>query len=122
MAVTSLHPETRRWLTSLGRDATPGSEHTLSIGHPINGGEFTTFRLGGVIAHNRYGEPLFDLDEAQIGMGYFGDAGFYTREQLRDLAAAHYGLYFHFGARLQRPYHPDRTPPYPSYLMKACAA
>lgn len=68
MACTSLHEETGRWLTSMGVDAAEGSEHTLSVGHPLFGGEFTTYRLGAPIAVNRYGEPMFDMDEASVSV------------------------------------------------------
>lgn len=69
MACTSFHQETGRWLTQFGADAAPGSLHTISVGHPLFGGEFTTFRLGQVVAMGRdaYGDaPLFDTDEAEI--------------------------------------------------------
>lgn len=71
MACTSLHKETGRWLTQMGADATPGSKHTLSVGHPLFGGEFTTYRLGPVVAIGRdaYGDaPLFDMEEAEVSI------------------------------------------------------
>ncbi len=67
MAVTSNHAPTGRWLTTLGKDAVPGSEHTLSIGNPLLGGEFTTYRLGPVVAQSDFwDEPMFNLKEADI--------------------------------------------------------
>jgi len=68
MACTSFHEETGRWLTSIGADAVEGSQHTLSVGHPLFGGEFTTYRLGAPVATNRYGEPLFDIADAEVSI------------------------------------------------------
>lgn len=66
MAATSLHKPTNRWLTDLGADATQGSEHSLSIGHPLFGREFTTYRLAAPVTVNERGIALFDLDEAEV--------------------------------------------------------
>lgn len=66
MPVTSFHAETRRHLTSFGQDAKPGDVITWSVGHPINGGEFTTIRLGAVVTVDERGLPLFDEDETDV--------------------------------------------------------
>lgn len=70
MPVTSYHEPTKRWLTYFGEDAKPGDEPCISIGHPLWGGEFTTYRLGPVVAQCEkvFKGPLFDLDEAEIKM------------------------------------------------------
>jgi hypothetical protein len=67
MATTSFHKPTNRWLTSVGVDARAGSEHTLSSGHPMCGGQFTTYRLADPVAFEG-DKPLFDLDEAEVRM------------------------------------------------------
>ena len=82
MAVTSYHKETGRWLTT-SQGFVPGSEHCLSIGHPLNGGEFTNYRLGEVVAHNERGEPLFDLDEAEVECGHWGNRHWLTRAEIK---------------------------------------
>lgn len=66
MPVTSLHKPTNRWLTSFGDNARPGDVLTWSVGHPLSGGEFTTIRLGAVVAHSERGEPLFDDLETDV--------------------------------------------------------
>jgi hypothetical protein len=83
MACTFYHAPTGRWLTSLGKNAKAGDTPTLSIGHPLCGGEFTKFRLGEPVAHDaRYDEPLFDLDEAEIEMPH---GSFYPRAKLAEI-------------------------------------
>lgn len=73
MPVTSTHKETGRFLTSFNRDSKAGDEHCISVGHPLLGGEFTTYRLPEPVAHDEHG-PLFDIDSAdcvaEIKMGY----------------------------------------------------
>jgi hypothetical protein len=72
MAVTSFHAPTNRWLTSsygwkpgdvvqitygsYAYDSAPG-------GFGFRGCETTQYTLAEPVAENRYGEPLFDLDE-----------------------------------------------------------
>lgn len=72
MPVSSFHPETKKWLTSFGPNAKAGDSHTISIGCNIpvpgtiygRGCEFTTFVLCEPTARDdRWGEPLFDLNE-----------------------------------------------------------
>ncbi len=81
MAVTSFHKETGKWLMSLGKDAKCGDTPTLSIGHPIFSGEFTTYRLPEPIATNHWGEPLFDMDDAEVEV----NGEFFPRAELRKL-------------------------------------
>lgn len=79
----SVHSEINgRWLSNYGRDAAPGSEHTSSIGHPLCGGQFTTYRLGPVVMLDDRGEPLFDLEEAEIQMPW-PDNRFFPAARLR---------------------------------------
>jgi len=68
MSCYSLHTPLNRWLSSFQKGAEAGSEHTISVGHPLCGGEFTTYRLGPVVAANNWGDPLFDLDDAEINI------------------------------------------------------
>lgn len=90
MASTGFHKGTGRYLTSLGwgdKTVQRGSEHTLSIGHPLLACEFTTYRLGAVIAHDEWGSPLFDLDEAEIKVG----DRFFDLKRLRAIRDDHTG-------------------------------
>lgn len=83
----SVHSEINgRWLSNFGRDTVPGSEHTTSIGHPLCGGEFTTYRLGQIVSQDERGEPLFDLDEADIQMPW-PDNRFFPAKRLRAIQA-----------------------------------
>ena len=68
MSCYSLHKPLNRWLSSFPKGDEAGSERTISVGHPLCGGEFTTYRLGPVVATNNWGEPLFDLDDAEINI------------------------------------------------------
>lgn len=83
MACMSYHKESERWLTSFGKNIMPGSEHTISSGHPLLGGEFTTYKLGEVAAYDAYG-PLFDLESAEIQMP---DGRFYPGYMIRAFAS-----------------------------------
>jgi hypothetical protein len=65
MACTSYHPATRLWLTSFGPDAKAGDTPTISVGHPLAGGEFTTYRLPEPTAQGDQG-PLFDMSKADV--------------------------------------------------------
>lgn len=98
MASTSLHEPTGRWLTAFrfGDGQEPGAEHTLSITHPINGREFTTYRLGPVVANADDGAPLFDLDEAEV----LHEGTFYSRADLLELMQREYRYY---GPNTSRP-------------------
>lgn len=95
MAATSLHAPTRRWLTSFRFSAEPvkvGDTPCLSIGHPLRGGEFTTYRLAEPVAHDEDGTPLFDLDEAQVEIASAYEAGgepvFATRAEITEAIEA----------------------------------
>ena len=97
MPATSLHKPTNRWLTSFryGSGQVQGAEHSLSIGHPISGGEFTTYRLAAPVAHEDDGAPLFDLDEAEIEH----EGIFYSRADLYALIEREYVYYGHGTSR-----------------------
>lgn len=106
------------------RTASTSTSPTEASPRCVAGELLATYRLGPVVATNERGEPLFDLDEADIALADFNldsaPLAFYTRPQLRDLAAAMYGLYAHFGARVKSRWNPDRTPPCPWDLMRWC--
>lgn len=72
MAVTGYHPGTRLWLTSFGPDAKAGDTPTVSVGHPLAGGEFTTYRLPEPTTHDDHG-PLFDMSKAEVSLAVSGD-------------------------------------------------
>lgn len=57
MAVYSFHAPLNRWLDCISANAQPGDEVTLSVGNTLGGGEFTTYRLGPVVARNERGDP-----------------------------------------------------------------
>lgn len=74
MAATFYHQPTKRWLTSMGRDAKAGDVVELSSGSfaystprgafGFRSCQFTRYTLAEPVAHDdRYGEPLFDLSE-----------------------------------------------------------
>lgn len=88
MAVTSFI--NGRYLTSI-YGAKEGDRVTLSVGNPIRGGEFTTYLLGAQCGESQFGEPLFDLDEAQVQMGFAFEPGgevFVTRQEIREFQEA----------------------------------
>lgn len=66
MAVTSFHEQTGKWLTGVGAEKVPGDQVTLSFSHPLLCSQFTTYKLGAVVAHDQRGIPLFDLKEALV--------------------------------------------------------
>lgn len=99
MAVTSLDPATGLVLTSIGPDTKLGDEVTLSIGNPITGGEFTTYRLGKTYGVNKWGETLFDLQEAEILV----NGQFFSRNEIRAaLGNAGYDRPLELGGRVYR--------------------
>lgn len=106
MPATSLHKPTGRWLTSSRFSTEPwkaGDTPTLSIGHPLLGGEFTTYRLAEPVAHDEDGTPLFDLREADIEIGRCWSQGLQfwaTRAEIEAVTERHpsdfelQGIYF----------------------------
>lgn len=83
MAVTSFYKEHgNRWLTSFGPNAVEGSEHTISVGHPLYHGQFCTYRLAAPVAVNQWGENLFDETECFVE---FDSGEWLTLAEVRDL-------------------------------------
>lgn len=104
MPVTSLHQPTQKWLTNFGASAVPGDELTWSVGHPLGlTGEFTTIRLGEVVAHDERGEPLFDEHDTYVKTSIWGEPDEWThkadiRNAIERFSAGPYARTFTVGA------------------------
>ena len=85
MAVYSYHQEFGRWLDALSKGDEPGSEHTLSVEHPLCGGQFTTYKLGPCIGNDQHGCPLYDL--TRDALAKMPDGQFITRDQINSAKA-----------------------------------
>jgi hypothetical protein len=74
---------------SCGADVKAGDTICTSVGHPIRGGEFTTYRLGlpiGVTSGPYGAEPVFAVDDLHIEH----DGTMYRRDTLMQLRERDY--------------------------------
>lgn len=99
MSVYFYHEDEKRWLTSYEHDSKQGSVYTTSVGHPTDGGEFTTYRLGPVVARNKWGDACFDMSEAEIQMP---DGQFFPAKEVRAIAEGHPKEFTLGGTRYER--------------------